>query len=622
MAPATTTSFFEPFTPANGSAASVALMSVPSSIPSLHAIVSQHAQTSFPKQFIPFGVLTVFLVLLFLSHLLRYPRILYASQELLGNHPRPICDSPSPNVHGRRSFHGKENDTRAGFFLRPSFVGSKRLSSFDPHTEGIYSEPTVRLVRAYHNYSPEPRVYLPEEIILPSPSLTLVNSSRSDVSISNTDVQPFSPRVYLPPPLPDASEPPFIHTQADSYTGNGSPPKLDLTLRPPSYQSIPGLVTDPFAHPSAGFYDFTSTSSGELALPSMQDQLPSSSVSPNLVLEDFEAESQTSHLTRFPGLSPPPLAHAHPILVRRAISSWCRRSSLGSSYDTFQMNHVTQASVSTPRNRSSVPSRLRYLMTRSVSASFSGSQTHSTPAPSSGRSEEFSTSNRSTSHHDATTLMRPRFAEESGVYLSEGLLDASTRLSELAMTPEIQWQKSNFRDLVPTQANHRQYTLPDNHRLLSVPEDIWMNSQALGGNAGKDVPKIGNLLKKHSSSLISSDIQGETPEYRSSSGLGLSLVSEPRSTELHPCVIPEPAFGLQTSKNAYSFSAESDVNEDSGLDIQNLKANSSLRTVASRWMSLRPASPCPSLAVGLNEIPDDESVEIMVMGRSEGLEGV
>jgi hypothetical protein len=610
MAPTSTAALlFSSAFPANSSAVVTSMPTL-----SMQFAVSQHSQTTSPKQFIPFGVLGVLLILMFLSHVMRYPRRLYVSQGFPKKHPHSTQENPHASQQGHLSFREKGRDTRAGFFPATSFSGSKRLSSFDPHTEAIYSEPTVRLVRGYHAYSPEPRVYLPEEITIPSPSSqTLVNSSRSDISLFNMDIQNHPTRVYLPPALPETFELSLPHCRDDvSYIDNDSTPPSNLVWMPSSNQDPPGLST-PLPHSFPGCIDFT-TSSDVLAMSAFQTQPQTSIPSPELFTEGFESASRLAYS---PELSPPPLAHAHPILVKRALFPW-RRRSFEPSYDTFMNTDRDFTRVSTQCHRPSVPSRLRHFITRSVTTSFSGSQTHSTPASSTGKpSEKSLMGSRSSSNHGGT-VRSCRAEEETGARFSDDL-NASVRLSELGFISGIPRHSSISNNKSLAQANDSpQRRLLDKFKRLSVPEDMWRNLKGSSAKA-ENVAKVAQDRRRRESLPCPDILHGTTPECRNSVGLGLSVVSEPRYVEFdaHRILLPPAA----------ADHVQGDV--DIGADARCLQASGSLRTVPSRWMNTSPLS-CDVHAVieggGLPTIQQDmlpdESVEIMLMGRSEGLDGV
>lgn len=634
MAPIATTLLF----PSANLTSSAVVVGMPSSTSSIYA----HSQNTSPKQFIPVGALTVFLILLFFSHLMRYPRFLYVSHELLDSHSRSTQNNSNPDQLGHRNFLEKEPDVGAGFYRRPSFSGPKGLSSFQPHTEAIYNEPTVRLVRAYHNCSPEPRVYLPEEITLPSPSQTLVDSPCTNSSIM--DHQSVLPRVYLPPVSPEKFELGLSHQQADVfYTNHDSPLSSDLQWMPSSSRWPPGLSTLPFAHSSTGCYARITTSSDMLALPFVQDQLQGSAKSISSAVEDLELG--LSHLSPMP--SPPPLAHAHPILVRRALSPWRRRSCPLESYDSFlQMDTDITTGASSHRHRPSVPSRLRYFITRSVATSLSGSLTHSTPVSSSARkcSESSRPRSRPNSHPEAPILKSCH--ADAVARFSDDLLNASAKMSALATTPDIQFQSSTFDYQSPTPVNPIQQS-----RFLNAckqppgTEEPCRHSNAPSSNISEqDIAEAEGCYQKEPRSLPSANMHRPAFDNRSSVGLGLDLDAEHRSSECQVPHRPMPSSSSQTSANACTVGAAASSTHGNECDEFGRVApyfqafGNSLRTVHSRWMmSSSPVFDTVAEEMGhgvpVNDIPDDvvmadvsgsgsESVEIMVMRRSEGLDGM
>ena len=632
MAPTTTTQSFSSADSANNLAA---FTSLPSSISSVHIALSQQSQNTSPKQFIPVGVLTVFLVLFFLSHLMRYPRILYVSRELHSDHSRSIQDHLCPNQQNRRTAHEKESDVRATSFPRPSFSGSKRLSSFDPHTEAIYSEPTVRLVQSFHNYSLEPRVYLPEEISVPSPSQTLVDSPRSDSSISNVNHQSLPPRVYLPPTLPETAELGLSHHQGDGlYTNNVSSPYSNLQRMPSSNHHLSGLST---SFPCSSTETIT-TSSDVLILPFIQDQLQAITTSVNSTVEDTEIGG--SRLACSPELSSPPLAHAHPILVRRALSPWRRRLSLESSYDAFFQTNTDVTSASTHPHRPSVPSRLRYFIARSVTASLSGSlRTRSTTASSLCQRSEISEPSRPCSHSDGTVLFRSRLEDEKAVVrFSEDLLNASAKMSELGKISDRQRESSSFAYKSPAQAGHFHQCRVSDHCRQSVSEVAQRHSHTASIiciNAEKDIARG---IQGEPSSHPFPKIPGLARGVRSSVNLGLDPVFEPGSTNCRAHRIPVSSASSQGSESACNQDTEPHKHgsREFGREVpsRHHRAYGSLRTVPSRWMCLSPTSDGAHTLTeetrlsslrgsGIpDDMPPEDSVEIMVVGRSEGLEGV
>ncbi|KAF8578942.1 hypothetical protein K439DRAFT_1638432, partial [Ramaria rubella] len=349
--------------------------------------VSHHSQSISPKQFIPVGVLAIFLIVLFFSHLMRYPRMLYVSRELLGTQPHSLQDTVKPI---RQKCPSEDNKCRSQSYPRPfsrtSMTEVKPLASFNPHTEAIYCEPTVRLVCAYHNRSPEPRVYLPEEITIPSPSQTLVNSSHS-TSTSNLDFFDLPPRVYLPPVLPE-TEPGFSQQRGLCCTDDYSYTTNQLWA-PSSLPCPPGLSGSTPTAPCVEFCDLKHKSSEVPALPFVLQTTLESSITG----EGTALETETS-LAPSPLLSPPPIAHTQPILVKRALSPWRRRSPIEPSYvnDSFlqmETNHGGASELSNrQRHRPSVPSRLCYFITRSTTSSVSGSQSHTMSASSLGQRSE------------------------------------------------------------------------------------------------------------------------------------------------------------------------------------------------------------------------------------------
>ena len=566
---------------------------------------------------------------------MRYPRILYISPQLSGS----IQDMPHTARQPHRSSQRKaRNGTRS--FLTTSLTKSRGSKAVSPRlrSEACYLKPTVRLVQAFHNRSPEPRVYLPEEIILPPCSPTLVNSSGSDLSMYHVDLNGVPPRVYLPPVFPELFEPIGSDQEADLFyttpNSNGATSPRILYM-PPSSPHPPGLSSSPPAPQLTGFYDTISASEDVLTFPFTPDPIQGSASA----LFFDKTESDTSYIPISPELSPPPLAYAHPILVRRALSPWRRRSPVEPSHDATPVPVAASANDedSKRRHRPSVPSRLRYFITRSASASLSGSQTPSTPASSLGtRSAMSAKSSKQSPKRDVLD------APDSGRAGVDAKSDASIkRLGVPLNTHTSPVSESDADELLqrlgPDQGTHTPpgEALPQYDYLANIPrqpstaEDAWRESQVSTANAEEDVEEE-TLTLREECELASSSFPAPDTGPHALVGLGLRVASEPVPAS-RTRRASAPAGGVRASASTGLFNIQTnwldgpDVQQSGGRPRQ---SSMSLRTVLSGWMNPRRevAQSLEGEERGNNVMMDgnlaDESVEVMVMGRWEGLDSI